>query len=142
MAGPVWLAATVPVSTKIPEPIVLPRPIAMSARAESTCFRRLLPAGAGSIGRTAHIWRSIEVFAGPLALLLVFLTSDICGSFRRRPRTQVAASLSHAEVIQHAPGPPSGPVLAFPRPAGRVSPVHFQEKSHVDGCQPRGRTAP
>ena len=39
-AGPVWLAATVPVSTKTPLPIMDPRPIEVSVRASSTRFSR------------------------------------------------------------------------------------------------------
>ena len=40
MAGPVWFAATVPVSTKIPLPIIEPSPMAVSVRAVSTRFSR------------------------------------------------------------------------------------------------------
>ena len=72
IAGPEWFAATVPVSTKMPEPMVAPRPMAMSARALSTCFRRLLPEeSAGSIGRTAHSCRRSDGLAAAAPLLLL-----------------------------------------------------------------------
>ncbi len=64
MAGPDWLAATVPVSTKMPVPMVAPMPIDISDQALRACFRRSAPALSRAwTGRTANNWRSREGLA-------------------------------------------------------------------------------
>src|SRR5438105_3566258 len=123
IAGPEWFAATVPVSTKMPEPMVAPRPMAMSARALSTCFRRLLPEeSAGSIGRTAHSCRRIEARGAPAPWPLSLLIAlDITLAFfhpRARPRQSL---IRDGAQVRGRLG--VGGVLAFAPPARSVQPA-------------------
>src|SRR5437764_5580613 len=142
-ASPEWFAATVPVSTKMPEPMVAPRPMAMSARALSTCFRRLLPEeSAGSIGRTAHSCRRIEARGAPAPWLLSLLIAlDITLAFfhpRARPRQSL---IRDGAQVRGRLG--VGGVLAFAPPASPCSRrLSFGDEAHVHGSHPPGRPAP
>src|SRR6185437_2996565 len=69
-AGPAWLAATCPVSTKMPVPMVAPSPMAVRDQAVSTRFSRPAPASGRSTGRTATRLRSIDCLVPPAMALL------------------------------------------------------------------------
>src|SRR6185437_8064139 len=66
MAGPDWLAATVPVRTKTPVPTVAPMPMDMSDHALNACLRRSAPARSRACtGRTASsLLRTEDLAAG------------------------------------------------------------------------------
>src|SRR5438105_12200422 len=83
---------------------ISPRPMAMSARALSTCFRRLLPEeSAGSIGRTAHSCRRIEARGAPAPRRLSLLIAlDITLTFSTPGRGR--ASLSYVTAPRYAAG--------------------------------------
>ena len=77
--------------------------MARSARALSTCFSRLLPWGAGSIGRTAHSCRRIEARGAPAPWLLSLLIAlDITLAFSTPGRGR--ASLSYVTAPRYAAG--------------------------------------
>src|SRR5207302_9868994 len=124
--------------TKIPEPMVAPRPMAMSAGALSTCFRRLLPEeSAGSTGRTAHSCRRIEARGAPAPRRLSLLIAlDITPAFfhpRARPRQSL---IRDGAQVRGRLG--VGGVLAFAPPARSVQPATlFRRSSMSTAATPR-----
>src|SRR5215831_756265 len=116
----------------MPEPIVAPRPIAMSARALSTCFRRPLPAGTASIGRTAMSWRSSDCGSeGNPPLLLISMASDIRCSFHARPdpRGVGRAPVSHTWPRRGTRRPAATPCASISRPGDCPGAGNFRCRS-------------
>ena len=127
IAGPLCKAATVPVSTKIPLPMVAPRPMAIRARAPRVCLRRFLPAvSVRSMCRTAHIWRSTDSLAAAGSLLLAEVIRPFADC--AAPRGVLArASLSQARPPLVRTTARGGACASIARPATPVSPAILEE---------------
>src|SRR5690348_7830026 len=107
-AGPAWVAATIPVNTNMPTPMMPPRPMAVSCQRPST-RRNCLPAPASCCSCSTDLRR----VRGPmLASLSDAETGEdlaqqvVAGEFAR---DLAQGSLGQAQVLrQELPGPEIG----------------------------------
>src|ERR1700739_243233 len=119
----------------MPEPMVAPRPMAMSAGRLRTCFRRSLPGGTWSIGRTASICRSSEGRAPPPASLL-FMALDML--FMTPWTAQRARPVSHTRASLGTRSHPRRAVLAWRARRDLSPPASRGEKLMPTPATPKG----